>query len=86
MATRKPRKKKDPFEVYRSAVAAEIRRIRRAKDLTQEEAASRAGFDFRYWGKIESGDLNPTLRTLFRVASALGVGVAELVRQSSSTN
>jgi hypothetical protein len=35
---------------------------------------------WRHWQKIESGEVNATLRTLARVGAALGVDPAELLR------
>lgn len=52
------------------------RRIRAARiraGLTQEEAAAATGIDWRRWQRIENGTVNPTVRTLSRVATALGL-------------
>ncbi|MFH0899245.1 MAG: helix-turn-helix transcriptional regulator [Pseudomonadota bacterium] len=49
-----------------------IRVAREAAKLTQEEAASRAGIDYKRWQRLEAGTVNATVRTLVRVAGAVG--------------
>jgi len=49
-------------------------------NISQEEAADRAGMPVRQWQRVESGAAI-TLRTLVAVAVALGVEVSELVRR-----
>ena len=56
-----------------------IRRLRHAADLTGTEAADRAGISQGTWSDVERGNnTNPTTRRLERMASALGVTVADL--------
>ncbi len=60
---------------------AKIKRLREAAALTQEEAATRAGFTSRQaWNNIESGRQMPTIPTLNRVAKALGVKARDLLK------
>jgi transcriptional regulator with XRE-family HTH domain len=54
--------------------------LRRAARLKREELAERAGVSADLVQSLEQGrTANPTLRTLLRLAAALGVTVAELV-------
>ena len=56
-----------------------IRRIRKAADLTAEQAAERAKMHRVTWSDIERGkNPNPTPRTLEKVAAGLGVTLADL--------
>lgn len=57
-------------------------RLRGAAEVTQEELGFTAGLPTSTVSKIERGVLNPTVRTLERVAGGLGVGVAELFREA----
>lgn len=59
-----------------------LKRARLRADLTQEEAAARSGLRSRQvWNNIERGrDTNITLRTLDRIAAALGVRARDLLR------
>jgi transcriptional regulator with XRE-family HTH domain len=43
-----------------------------AAGLTQEVAASDAGIDYKRYQRLEAGTVNATMRTLARVAEALG--------------
>lgn len=61
----------------RKRVAWNLRRIRVAKDLSQEGLAADAEVDRTYIGKLERGLENPTVGLLDRIASALAVDVSE---------
>lgn len=54
-------------------VAANVRRLRKGRGLTQEQLAHDAGIDLTYLGGIERGRRNPSLAVLVRLADALGV-------------
>ena len=54
-----------------------MRRIRVAKDLSQEGLAADAEVDRTYIGKLERGVENPTVGILDRIAAALAVDVSE---------
>ena len=57
-----------------------VRRVRRAQDITQEELAHRAGIHRTYLSGLErEGDKNPTLDVVGRIAAALNVTVGSLV-------
>lgn len=54
-------------------VGATVRRLRLANDLSQEELAGEAGIGMRHLGRIERGEISPTVDILAKVAGALGV-------------
>lgn len=56
-------------------LAGRIKRQRLASGLTQEAAAARAGIDYKRYQRLEAGGVNATMRTLLRVAEALGADV-----------
>lgn len=56
-------------------------RLRHATGLTQQELASKAGVSRATIYLIEAGEGDPRLSTLELLAKALGVDVAELLRQ-----
>lgn len=59
---------------------ANVRRIRRAKDMSQEELAHRADIHRTYLSALErSGGRNPTIRVVERIAKALDVKLGELL-------
>lgn len=59
-------------------LGARIREERKKARLTQERFAERVGLSVDYIGYIERGKRAPYLRTLERIAKALGVEVYEL--------
>jgi transcriptional regulator with XRE-family HTH domain len=55
-----------------------LRRIRRDRNLSQEELAARAGLHPNHIGHIERGAKDPRLTTLLRLLNALEASFAEL--------
>ncbi len=70
----------------RPALEERIRGLRDKAGLAQEDAAHRAGIDYKRWQRIEAGDVNSTVRTLARVADALGITFWQLVREPGGAN
>ncbi|MGE0333841.1 MAG: helix-turn-helix domain-containing protein [Gammaproteobacteria bacterium] len=64
----------------RRLVGRNVRRIRIKKGLTQERFAEVSGFSQQYISGLEQGRRNPTVVTLYELASALGVSHMDLVR------
>ncbi len=64
----------------RKLVGRNVRRLRQRKGLTQEEFAEISGFSQQYISSLERGRRNPTIVTLYELATALGVSHMELVR------
>jgi transcriptional regulator with XRE-family HTH domain len=64
-----------------SQVGRRVRALRQRKGLSQLELAKRAKITQPYLAQIEAGvRKNPSLKTLQRLAKALGVTVGKLVR------
>lgn len=63
----------------KEVVAVNLRRLRHAKNMTQEELADRVGLSARYVGKVEQGVASPTVTVLGKLATALHVEAAVLV-------
>jgi transcriptional regulator with XRE-family HTH domain len=56
-----------------------LKRLRKARGLTQEQLAHRAQLSLGYVARLEIGRHDPTLSTLKKLAKALGVPVTRLV-------
>ncbi|RYG80360.1 MAG: XRE family transcriptional regulator [Alphaproteobacteria bacterium] len=63
---------------WEDRVGENIRRLRRAKGLSQEALAHESGMAMRYLAGIERGEENPSLAFLVRIATALGVTPGDL--------
>ncbi len=63
-----------------NAIASNCRMLRNARGLSQIEMAEKVGLSRAGYLKIESGESTPRSDTLERLASALGVKIAELMR------
>jgi transcriptional regulator with XRE-family HTH domain len=81
VSSRRPPKRQNVTRVLRD-IGARVREARHAASLTQEEAADRAGIGLKRWQVLEYGSANVTVRTLVRVANALGVSFVDLVGTS----
>jgi transcriptional regulator with XRE-family HTH domain len=60
-------------------LAANVRRLREARGLSQQGCAELSGIPRPTWASLESGAANPTLAVLSRVATALQVSIEELI-------
>ena len=68
----------------REIIAKNLRRIRVAKDVSQERLAFDAGVDRSYLGGLERAEENPTIDILDKLATTLGVNLNELFEPPQS--
>ncbi|HVG02141.1 MAG TPA: helix-turn-helix transcriptional regulator [Nitrospira sp.] len=73
-----PKKKAEPGSLQ-GIIAANVRRLRKAKGLSQEELAYVCGYHRTYVGMIERGERNISIATLDALAVALGVDAIALL-------
>jgi transcriptional regulator with XRE-family HTH domain len=59
-------------------IAWNVRKLRVALGISQDELALRAGIDRAYCGYLERGMRNPTVSMLSKIAGALEVHISEL--------
>ena len=67
------------MEDWRAIVGKNVRRLRQAAELTQEQLAFEAQIDLTYVGGIERGKRNPSLLVMSRIARALQVDLPALL-------
>jgi transcriptional regulator with XRE-family HTH domain len=67
------------------ALAHAIRRLRRARELSQEALAGMAGVNPKHLSEIERANKDPRATTVIRLAEALGLTPAELYAQTEGT-
>ncbi|HEX7290588.1 MAG TPA: helix-turn-helix transcriptional regulator [Conexibacter sp.] len=68
------------------ALGAAVRELRARRGLSQEWLGFKAELHRNYIGAIERGQINPTLRTLMRLADGLAVPLSELVEMYERNN
>lgn len=68
----------------RAQVGLNVRRLRKATGLSQEELAHRAGLDRTYVSGVERGVRNPTILVLQDLAAALGTRPRELLDETEA--
>jgi transcriptional regulator with XRE-family HTH domain len=66
----------------KEVMAVNLRRVRHAKGMTQEELADRAGLSARYVGAIERANVAASVTVLGQIADALAVEPGELLKRS----
>jgi len=64
------------------ALGEAIRRVRLSKDISQEKLALLAEVDRSYVGRVERGDNNVAVLTLARLAGALDISIAKLMKEA----
>ncbi len=62
-----------------AAFGTAIREKRHALNLSQEELAARCGLHRTYLADVERGERNPSLVSILRIASGLGVPASDLM-------
>jgi transcriptional regulator with XRE-family HTH domain len=73
-----PRKRSQTTIAFGQAVRA----LRVERGFAQEAFAAHAQMDRSYYGAIERGEFNVSLETIVKIADALGVSVAEILRRA----
>lgn len=58
-------------------IGKKIKEIRESQNMTQEELA--ADTNIENIGRLETGNTNPTIRTLYKISKALKVKLKDLV-------
>lgn len=58
---------------------ANLRKVRLAKGISQEDLAEQADLHRTYVSSVERGERNVTLETIEKLAKALGVSMAKLM-------
>ncbi len=72
------------FEAMKRNLAANVARLRARRRWSQQQAADAAELDLKHLQKVEYGALNPSLRTLVRLAQAFDTTVGKLLAPTSA--
>lgn len=68
----------------REVLAGNLRRLRNAKGLSQDDLAYEANISRSYLSQLEKGEFYASLRILEKVAAVFGVEPSELLNTSPS--
>jgi transcriptional regulator with XRE-family HTH domain len=69
------------LSVHQHRLATNVRELRLARGLSQEDLAFEAGIDRTYQSQIERAIGNPSLRVLCAIAQALNVDLLDLLSE-----
>ncbi|NUM58146.1 MAG: helix-turn-helix transcriptional regulator [Bdellovibrionaceae bacterium] len=72
-------KKNYSYEDVLKTIARNVKKLRKAKGLTQEDMVD-FGFNYRHYQKIESGAYSPNLHTLVRLSQVFNITVDGLLK------
>ena len=70
------------MEALHQLLLENIKRIRAEKGMTQKDVAEGADMLIPTYSRLERGQANPSLGSMYRVATALGVEVRDLLQPS----
>ena len=56
-----------------------VRKYRKEKNMSQEQLALLCNMDRSYLGRIERGEVNPTLEKIYEIARALDINPQDLL-------
>lgn len=71
------RKEKQEFAL---AIGKHLRKIREAKNISQEQLSIKAGYYHTYVNKIEQGKYSPSLHTIWRLSHTLGFSLEDFFK------
>lgn len=77
---------KSPLSSATAELGGRVRARRTQLGLSQESLADRCGLHWTYVGQVERGQRNVSLHNILRIAAALELDPAELVRGLSAQN
>lgn len=67
------------FEDFLKKIASSIKKNRAERSLTQEQCAEKSEIEYKYYQKIEQGQINVTLKTLYRICLELKINPKDLL-------
>ncbi len=60
-------------------IGNKIRQIRISKNIAQQDLSAKCNFEKSNMARIEAGNTNPTIYTLYKIAKNLNISLTELV-------
>lgn len=69
--------------VQNQFIADNIKRLRTVRKMSQKQVALEIGIGQGQYSRIESGKVEPTLKTLGKIATVFEVSLAEIVKENN---
>lgn len=69
-----------PISKQHKRFGIRIKKLRKEKNMSQEELAFQIGVDRSYMGFVERGERNPTLDKIVKIAKTLNISLPELLK------
>ncbi len=63
-------------------IGKNIRQLRESKGIAQQDLAAKCNFEKSNMARLEAGNTNPTIYTLYKIAQSLDVQLYKLVYDS----
>lgn len=63
-----------------TTIGRNIKEVRARKNISAQELAGRCNFEKSTMSRLEAGNTNPTIFTLYKISQALGVRLADLMK------
>lgn len=66
---------------FAKALIRTLQAERKARNISHETLANKAGISRQAIGKIESGERNPTMQTVYKLVKAMDMSLEEFVKK-----
>lgn len=66
--------------VFAQQLGVHLRKVRKEKNVSQEDLSMDAGYYRTYVGKIEQGKYSPSTHTIWRLAQTLGMKLSDFFK------
>lgn len=74
------------YEIFLKHLGANVRKIRKEKNLSMEMLAHKAEIEYRQLGRIERGEGNTSVISLFKLSQTLNIPISQFFLEIESTN
>lgn len=75
-----PAGRREEKKQFALAIGKHLRKIREAKNISQEQLSVKAGYYHTYVNKIEQGKYSPSLHTIWRLSHSLGMSLEDFLK------
>lgn len=75
---------KFPSDLLRTSMALALGKIRRSTGLSRADLSRISGYSNHYLSALEKGDKLPSLQAIFSLCKALGIPVADFMREAEA--